>query len=125
MSIRFSKAYFISFGSVVLLTMLLAYAYAISRPHPKKDFVTDGCSMWPDGDYKVCCIAHDKVYWTGGTAQERLKSDLRLQQCVSAKSGRLMGSVMYVGVRIGGHPIWPVPWRWNFGEPYLKDIRDY
>lgn len=32
-------------------------------PKDLKYFVSDGCSMFPDGDYRDCCVEHDKAYF--------------------------------------------------------------
>ncbi len=39
------------------------------------DFGSGGCSLFPDGDYKDCCAAHDKAYYFGGSWKKRLKAD--------------------------------------------------
>lgn len=81
-------------------------------PHP---FTTDGCSLWPDGAWQGCCVTHDKAYWCGGTAQERREADEALRICVVRHSSATMAGLMYVGVRLGGAPWLPVPWRWGYG----------
>ncbi len=35
-------------------------------------------------------------------------------QCVNNKTN-IMGNIMYIGVRIGGSPWLPTPWRWGYG----------
>jgi hypothetical protein len=52
------------------------------------------CTMWPEGTWSHCCIAHD----LGGT-------DAQLAQCVAASAdwpayGLLMAWLMYAGVKI-------------------------
>ena len=101
------------------------YLAVITLPAPKSHFATDGCSMWPNGNYGDCCIAHDRDYWDGGTAEDRLASDQRLRQCVAGRAGKPMATFMFYGVRVGGHPALPFPWRWDFGESYLKNIKEY
>lgn len=89
---------------------------------PIKPFRTDGCSMWPDGPYGGCCVDHDKVYWRGGRWRERLKADNDLFHCVKAHSrlGILMAAAMWIGVRFGGSPFLPTPWRWGYGHGFPK-----
>ena len=88
-------------------------------------FTTDGCSMWIDGPpnqpwlWRHCCVAHDRVYWIGGTAAERRKSDQDLQKCITNVAGRIMGDSMYMGVLPGGSPYWVTPYRWGYGWSYF------
>ena len=89
-----------------------------------KPFKSDGCSVWPDGDWKDCCIEHDKEYWLGGTRTERLKSDKQLKRCVAAKGHPIIARLMYAGVRFGGWPWFPVPWRWGFGYKYPSGYKE-
>ena len=84
----------------------------------RKPFKSDGCSLWPNGNWKECCIEHDKKYWQGGTRVERLKADKQLKKCVTIKRYPIIGNFMYIGVRIGGWPWFPTPWRWGFGYKY-------
>ena len=43
----------------------------------------DGCTLFPDGNYRPCCDIHDQAYGPGGTDAERRLADLKLQSCVS------------------------------------------
>ncbi len=87
-------------------------------------FVTDGCSMFPDGTpsdrtlWQHCCITHDFAYYMGGTADDRAAADDALDACVSAETNDVLGSLMHAGVRIGGSPALPTPWRWGYGWNY-------
>lgn len=91
-----------------------------------KPFVSDGCSLFPDGwigkqdEWLHCCIEHDAAYWRGGTSEERLYSDQALRQCVSETGHPLIGMLMLGGVRLGGSPLWPTPFRWGFGWDYPR-----
>ena len=49
------------------------------RQDAPADFKSDGCTMWPDGDYRSCCEAHDRDYYGGGNGAERKASDKRLR----------------------------------------------
>ena len=82
------------------------------------DFKSDGCSWFPDGDYRNCCVEHDKLYYFGGTKGERRASDQQLRDCVSAKGHRFLAPIMYLGVRIGAGAWLPTPFRWGFGNKY-------
>ena len=84
---------------------------------PPNPFTTDGCSLWPDGTWQKCCVDHDKWYWCGGSAEDRKTADRELRACVLREAGT-MGHVMWVGVRTGGLPWLPFPWRWGYGWPW-------
>jgi hypothetical protein len=85
---------------------------------PDYPFTTDGCSCWPDGSWQDCCIVHDIAYWCGGSAELRSLADAELDRCLSAHESGAMGGLMGAGVRFGGHPWWPVPWRWGYGHRF-------
>jgi hypothetical protein len=96
-------------------------------------FTTDGCSMWIDGPlnqpwlWRHCCVSHDRIYWIGGTATERRKSDQDLQKCITDVAGKFMGDSMYMGVMPGGSPYWVTPYRWGYGWSYFESgkLRGY
>jgi len=78
-----------------------------------------GCSLFPDGDYRDCCTAHDKAYYFGGSWKKRLKADNDLFKCVAAKKGwwhKPLAVLMWSGVRIGGIAWLPTSFRWGFGQ---------
>ena len=79
-------------------------------------FVGDGCTWFPDGDYADCCLAHDRDYYKGGTDQERKASDTRLAQCVRSKGHKYLSRLMYLGVRVGGASWLRAPFSWGFGQ---------
>ena len=81
---------------------------------PDYPFRSDGCSMWPDGDYLECCEAHDRLYWMGGSLAEKRAADEQLRLCVAAKGHRFVAWMMRFGVSFGG---WiPSPrFRWGYG----------
>jgi len=81
-------------------------------PHP---FTTDGCSFWLDSDWVECCVAHDILYWCGGTCEERAAADDGLRQCVADRASSAMATTMYIGVRLGGPPWTGLPSRWGYG----------
>lgn len=84
------------------------------------DFKTDGCTFFPDGNYRDCRVEHDKDYYFGGSLKERRASDKRLCKCVRAKANRFTAGVMWLGVRIGGVSFLPTPFRWGFGNKYPR-----
>jgi hypothetical protein len=87
-----------------------------AQPAKRPDFIftTDGCSRWPDVSWKSCCVVHDIAYWCGGSEQDRKAADRELMRCVNGKAA-IMGTIVYSGVRIGGAPWLPAPWRWGYG----------
>lgn len=100
-----------------------ALAFCGAFDLPSRPFVTDGCSMWPDGGWGQCCVEHDIPYWCGGSREQRLEADRRLRECVADRSGSLMAWMMFLGVRVGGYPSLPFYWRWGFGHPWPEGYR--
>ena len=101
----------------------------LKDPLPPTEFLSDGCSCWPDSDWVACCVAHDLPYWRGGTREERKQADLKFRQCISEKRNPVLGAIMYYGVRLGGVSWLPTPFRWGFGWEYpqsgpLDEIED-
>ena len=91
-----------------------------------KLFTTDGCSSFPDGTvtqqtlWLQCCIKHDLAYWKGGTVEERLNADKALEHCVAEIGEPAVAQLMLAGVRVGGSPYFPTPFRWGYGWPYPR-----
>ena len=85
---------------------------------PEKAFVTDGCSSFLDGSWVMCCVEHDIPYWCGGSREQRRQADRDLDACISETSSGFLGTMMYLGVRMGGHPVVPAGWRWGYGRDY-------
>ena len=82
------------------------------------DYKSDGCSLFPDGDYQDCCVEHDKAYYFGGSWRERRRADNKLFKCVADKKGfqhKIIAPAMWLGVRVGGISILPTPFHWGFG----------
>ena len=127
--------------SFLVITTLLAIAPLAQgptkddTPDPKKaddpaavelplGFKTDGCSMFPDGNYRDCCVAHDVDYYKGGKG--RRASDKRLYRCVKSKKGwqnKFIAPLMYIGVRVGGVSFLPTPFRWGFGRKRMRRLK--
>lgn len=105
----------------VLLCVLTA---GCTTPLPKNTITpvypyrSDDCSFAPDLDVGECCRAHDKVYWQGGTCEQRRAADAALRSCIVDKGRPALARVYHAAVRIAGSPLWPLPWRWGFGWPY-------
>jgi hypothetical protein len=96
-----------------------------NRGGPASAFTTDGCTLFPDGTWQGCCVQHDMLYWCGGSGAERRAADDLLRRCVSDHGGgTLEDTVMYWGVRIGGHPWLPTTWRWGYGWPWPRDYTE-
>jgi hypothetical protein len=116
-------------GRLVLSAALLACAGATANdPAAPAPFTTDGCSWFPDrgasSDWCHCCLAHDLVYWRGGTAEERLKADQDLQACVrAATQSQGLATLMFFGVRTGGGPHLNTSFRWGYGWPYGRGYK--
>lgn len=93
-----------------------------SQTNPR-EFQSDGCTLFPDGDYRNCCVEHDRAYFAGGPIKERRRADNRLYRCVASSGGqnkKFIASMMWIGVRVGGVSFLPTPFRWGFGKPYFR-----
>lgn len=110
-----------------LIILLLSPAFVLAAE--LKPFISDGCSEFPDGTvtqqslWLNCCISHDLAYWKGGTSEERSEADLALQQCVAAVGEPSISKLMLAGVRVGGSPYYPTPFRWGYGWNYLRGYK--
>ena len=92
---------------------------------PDYKFTTDGCSggmswCWRklfnrNPPWERLCIDHDKDYWRGGTAEDRQWADAGLLIGIAPKGYPFIAILMWLAVRIGGHPLLPFPWRWGYG----------
>ena len=107
------------FIAVLLLASVPAAAQVKARVEPPADFTGDGCTLFPDGNYRECCYRHDLDYFRGGTERERRESDKRLYRCVRSKKGwqnEIAAPLMLFGVRVFGVSFLPTPFRWGFGQ---------
>jgi len=93
-------------------------------------FSSDGCSQFPDGtltDVNLwcgCCITHDISYWQGGSREQKKQADRALRECVlNSTDNQLLAETMYIGVRLGGLPIFPVWYRWGYGWKYGRGFQ--
>ena len=107
-----------------LIAVCLLVVASIADAADIAPFTTDGCSSFPDGTPKNqalwlnCCIKHDLAYWKGGSYQERLDADLDLEHCVAEAGEPDIAKLMLQGVRAGGSPFFPTPYRWGYGWPF-------
>ncbi len=95
-----------------------------------KPFESDGCSAFPDGTltennlWLKCCYQHDLAYWQGGSYEQRMQADYALKHCVFEVGEPEVALLMLAGVRVGGSPYWPTPFRWAYGWPYLRGYKE-
>ncbi len=113
--------------AILVTTILVAAAAAQTVPAQPRlmpaEFKSDGCTLFPDGNYRICCVEHDKDYFFGGSLGDRRASDKRLYRCVKAKQGwenKLAAPLMFIGVRVGGVSFLPTPFKWGFGKKKMK-----
>lgn len=91
------------------------------------EFVTDGCTFFPDGNYLDCCVQHDREYYAGGTSKERWRSDKKLFSCIAAKPkfyNKLVAPIAWLGVRVGGVSWLKASFSWGFSrnKSYLAKV---
>lgn len=111
-----------------ILAVTLYCMFGLNKAHAQTldAFTTDGCSSFPDGTFNDrqlflgCCTLHDFAYWQGGTVEQRLQADQSFSYCISELGHPELAKMMLLGVRIGGSPYWPTPFRWGYGWPYPK-----
>jgi hypothetical protein len=112
-----------------IATAVLLTFFAAGHADELKPFVSDGCSSFPDGTprnqtlWLNCCVRHDLAYWKGGTYQERLGADLALEHCVAQAGEPDIAKLMLQGVRAGGSPLLPTPFRWGYGWSFPRDYK--
>lgn len=83
---------------------------------------SDGCSYFPDGNWRACCLDHDMAYFYGGSAAAKRKADLALMTCVVESGNPYIAFIMFVGVRLFGGPAWPHRLRWGKGNHYCDSF---
>jgi hypothetical protein len=122
--------------TVFVLTGLVA---TVGGPKPKAPvpilppFVSNGCSVFPDGNAYGCCYVHDMAYWVGGTAADRRRADRALEQCVADVTGNpvigndlvgnhVVGGLMYLAVSLFGLPGVPTRVQWGYGWGDTRQI---
>lgn len=87
--------------------LLLAFVIIPAQAAELRPFVTDGCTLFPEGTrrepqlWEICCYEHDLRFWAGGSKQNRNRADTRLRECVKDMGAELTADLMYIGVRLG------------------------
>lgn len=69
---------------------------------------SDGCTLFPDGKWKYCCVEHDRIFLQPYTEEELAEANRELRRCVMRTPGCLLcmvvGWVMWFGVTVGNQP---------------------
>lgn len=96
-------------------------------------FITDGCSggmSWAwrkiarvDPPWEGDCVNHDLAYHLGGSRRDRLRVDVVLMCRVAGRGHPFIAIAMFLAVRVGGHPLLPLPWRWGYGWRWPRGYR--
>lgn len=63
---------------------------------------SDGCSGVPDFDFRGCCVSHDICYAAGGSAEDRLRCDFELHDCIADAGHPILAMIYFGGVRAFG-----------------------
>lgn len=82
------------------------------------EFKSDGCTLFPEGNWHDCCVAHDIAYYYGGGEDKRLRADINLLKCVAEAGHPYIATVMFLGVRVFGGPHWTHRLRWGRKHKY-------
>ncbi len=113
----------------IIISLFLLLSHTVNA-ESLAAFSSDGCSHFPDGTiteinlWCACCIAHDRAYWQGGTQAQKKQADETLRECVlQSTNNQLLADTMYLGVRFGGLPIYPVWYRWGYGWQYGRGFQ--
>jgi len=112
------KSLRIIFAGILLAALPACKTTGVPHLDP---FESDGCTRFPDGPKEdperwcFACDCHDFVYWKGGTFAERLAADKQLKTDIRETGHPLAAALAFAGVRIGGSPLLPTPWRWGYG----------
>ncbi len=122
------KNFFIAFLIVCVFFLYFWYLVAHSFYDTDRDilqpFTTDQCTLLPNVSWRMCCVTHDKVYWRGGSAKDRLLADRMFRDCVERKThSRILALGVYGAIRIGGVPYFALPWRWGYGWTFGRGYR--
>lgn len=90
-------------------------------------FATDGCSggiyrtlFRREPPWRNCCVDHDRLYHEGGSLELRRVADIELMACVARNGHPVVAFGMWCAVRIAGHPLLPLPWRWGYGWKFPR-----
>ncbi len=106
---------------IPIMACFLMASCQSTRPPELSAFRFDGCSCFPEGTLKKPdlwekdCLKHDIAYWQGGTRYERKRADQKFREGIRSRGKPMIAQLAYTGVRVGGTPWLPTPWRWGFG----------
>ena len=106
---------------LILFSIKLALFLADTENNKLNTFTTDWCSMFPDWNWKECCVEHDKSYWKGGTKWQKENADKKLQICVWKKWHPNIGFLMKIWVSIWWTPYLPTNFRWWYWWDKFKN----
>ena len=115
--------------SRTIALLLILFTSPLTVAAELTPFSTDGCSAFPEGTIDLqslwfdCCISHDMAYLKGGSFAQRQLADKELEQCVTQLGEPDIALLMYHGVRIGGTPHIPTPFRWGYGWPFARGYK--
>lgn len=115
--------------SNLILTLCFITLFSQLNASELTPFKSDGCSLFPDGTAKQkdlwmnCCLTHDLAYWKGGSFQDKEIADENLKQCVSLVGEPTIAQIMLTGVRVGGSPYIPSPFRWGYGWSFGRGYK--
>lgn len=120
----FYTALIIATGFFLYFWYMVAYAmYDVAR-EKQVAFVTDQCTLFPEGSWSECCEEHDLAYWQGGHSDMREATDIQFKMCVQDKTQNVIfANVIYTFVRMGGTPYFATPWRWGYGWKFGRGYR--
>lgn len=69
---------------------------------------SDGCTAFPDGKWRHCCVEHDRVFMKPYTEEELAEANAELRRCVTRTPGCIfcivISWVMWFGVTVGNRP---------------------
>ena len=114
----------------VLILVLLAFGQSFAAAPVLSPFTSDGCSRSPDGmgiagrgrAWVECCVAHDTIYWLGGTLEDKQKADEDLQICIADKGYPKVAKVYRFFVNKYGGPETGTSYRWGYGWNYERQF---
>jgi hypothetical protein len=99
-------------AGAALLSPQFFFPPAVSNP--LREFSTDNCSGFPDGNWRECCVIHDVEYFIGGKESDRSAADRDLGDCVNRRTP-ILGWIMRGFVRITGVRNADSPFGWGYG----------
>jgi len=86
-----------------------AYLTAEGLETPDREFVRDGCTLWPDKlpghDFNEVCLTHDIAYWAGGDSERQKNANLEFKESIEQTGplGFVLAPIMYAAVAYLGN----------------------